>query len=643
MPKKGKHILVMDSGVPTHDQDSGSLRMYSMIKILAGLYRVTFIPGDGIVRDPYAGDLKKLGVEIPAADAGRHLEEMGARYSLAIISRPEVAFRFLPRIRACAINSKVVYDTVDVHWLRHQRAAELYQSRELAEKARSYRRIENINALCSDLTLTVTENDKVCLLEDNPRLNIEVIPNIHDPVRQVKTFRARKNLMFIGGFYHHPNVDAVLFFAREILPLIRKRIPGIKLYVVGSNPPASILKLHGNDITVTGYVKDVRPYFDNCRVFISPLRYGAGMKGKIGQSMSFGLPVVTTSIGAEGMGLAGGETALVADSPENFAQSVIRLYSDESLWTKLALNSVRHIWNNYSPAVVGEKLKKTLTALEAARITLPHFYSLSPKQETESGTAEAAAKAQVLNGGEATGKTPPRGSVLVAGVYLADKKNTAEHLVKQFKRSKQWQVTQKWAAIGKTAPSGRVAGVTVLQVKEGLLKYEMINRLLAGEQLDGYDFVIISDDDITLPPDFLDNFLDLQLRHNFALAQPARTHQSYIDHVFVERLDGITARRTLFNEIGPLNSFRRDAFRLLFPFDVSITPMGWGYDFVWPLLMEQNSLKVGIIDATPVDHSLRKPVSYYRHEEARRQMEDYLSRTPHYSREEAFTILESFA
>ena len=233
-------------------------------------------------------------------------------------------------------------------------------------------------------------------------------------------------------------------------------------------------------------------------------------------------------------------------------------------------------------------------------------------------------------------------TVLVIGIYLSGQKNNVEHLVNHFNTPSQWQVFQKWIAIGGNAQSEEVRKVTVMNLQNGLPKFVLLNKLLAKETLGRYDFIIVSDDDISLPPDFLNTYLDLVLKYDFALAQPARTHNSYIDHPFVEQLDGLKARRTRFIEIGPLISIRRDAYSILLPFDES-SHMGWGYDFVWPCLIEKMGLRMGIADATPVDHSLRKPVKNYNYDKANKSMEDYLSRNPHLTKGEAFRILESYA
>jgi glycosyltransferase involved in cell wall biosynthesis len=238
-------------------------------------------------------------------------------------------------------------------------------------------------------------------------------------------------------------------------------------------------------------------------------------------------------------------------------------------------------------------------------------------------------------------KDPKINTVLVAGVYLADQQNAVEHIVYELNQSACNNVVQKWIVLVGDAPSPEVQAVTAMKAEVPQPKFILLNKLLKEEQLEKYDYILICDDDIFLPEDFLDNFLDLQRKHDFALAQPSRTHNSFIDHPFVQQFKGLKARRTRFVEIGPLISIRRDAFRVVLPFDES-TFMGWGYDFVWPCLIEQAGLRMGIIDATPVDHSLRRPVQNYNYDIANQSMFEYLSRNPHLPKDEAFKILESY-
>jgi hypothetical protein len=233
------------------------------------------------------------------------------------------------------------------------------------------------------------------------------------------------------------------------------------------------------------------------------------------------------------------------------------------------------------------------------------------------------------------------GRILVAGIYLSSEANNIEHIVAEFNSSHHWETVQKWIGIGSDPVSKEVKNVTSATLREGVPKFILLNRILGQEDLDGYEYVLISDDDIALPGGFLDSYLDFVGIYDFALAQPARTHNSYIDHPFVEQLDGLDARRTRFVEIGPFVSIRHDAYKVLLPFDEG-AHMGWGFDFVWPSLVEQHGLRMGIIDATPVEHSMRKPVKNYQYDDANRSMKEFLARKHGLSKDEAFRIIESY-
>ena len=234
-----------------------------------------------------------------------------------------------------------------------------------------------------------------------------------------------------------------------------------------------------------------------------------------------------------------------------------------------------------------------------------------------------------------------RQAVLVVGIYLIDKENSAARVTAELGRSREWAVTQAWVGLGRGPIPDELAGVTASTAEAFVPKFVLLNDILSRMRLDQYAFVVVCDDDIEIPSGFLDRYLERVVRHDLALAQPARTHASYIDHAFVEQLEGLGARWTRFVEIGPLFSVRRDAVPLLLPFDEA-SPMGWGYDLAWPCVMERAGLKMGIIDATPVDHSLRKPVAYYEHQTATATMERFLEGRPHLSKGDAWLIIESY-
>jgi hypothetical protein len=232
-------------------------------------------------------------------------------------------------------------------------------------------------------------------------------------------------------------------------------------------------------------------------------------------------------------------------------------------------------------------------------------------------------------------------AVLVVGVYLADEPNLVADIVSELGRSREWRVDQRWVGLGQSSPVGPVSAVTVEQVATSTPKFTLLNRLLGQRSYADYAFVLVCDDDVLLPSGFLDDYLRFVTRHDLALCQPARTHDSFVDHPFVGRLEGLSARRTQFVEIGPLFSIHRSAFSALLPFDEA-SPMGWGYDLAWPCTIALAGLRMGIVDATPIEHSFRQTLTHYNRDLVQRQMDAYLVGRAHLTRDEAFVILESF-
>lgn len=353
-------LLVVDHRMVTPDQDSGSLRMFGIIKLLAGIgHRITFVSDATAPMPEYEAALRPYvaGV-LYGLDATRsHLEAEGGRYRHALLSRPDQAQRYLPSVRALAPNATVAFDTVDVHWVRMMRAAELTGDEAARAEAERLRRVERNMAERADLVLAITDQERAVIESEAPTARVAVLPNVHEVRASAPGPTGRSGLVFIGGFEHAPNVDAVTWFAREILPRIQREIPEVTFTILGSKPTEEVLRLESPCVHVTGFVPQVEPHFDRGRVFVSPLRYGAGMKGKIGQAMSLGLPVVTTSVGAEGMRLLDGRNALVADSPQDFAAAVVRLYRDGALWEDLSRSALRHVDELFSERRVRETLK----------------------------------------------------------------------------------------------------------------------------------------------------------------------------------------------------------------------------------------------------------------------------------------------
>lgn len=351
-----RRVLVIDACMLTPDQDSGSVRMQALLEIFTELRcKVTFIADNLEYREPYVGQLQQRGIEVQfrpyVTSIAEFLGRRGNEFDIVVLSRPYIAAKHIDAVRAFAPRALVVFDTVDLHFLREERMAEIEASAtaRAAAKARRDEELGLING--ADVTLVVSDVERALLQELVPQARVMVLSNIHEPIPGGKPYAEREGLVFIGGFQHPPNTDAVLWYAREILPRVREQLPGVTTYIVGSKVPSTIIALAAPDFVVTGFVPDVSPYFAGCRVSIAPLRYGAGVKGKVNLAMSWGLPVVATAPAVEGMHLTDGEDVLAADDPEAFAAAIVRLYRDEVLWSRLAAGGLVNINDHFSRAV----------------------------------------------------------------------------------------------------------------------------------------------------------------------------------------------------------------------------------------------------------------------------------------------------
>ena len=235
----------------------------------------------------------------------------------------------------------------------------------------------------------------------------------------------------------------------------------------------------------------------------------------------------------------------------------------------------------------------------------------------------------------------PRSKVLVVGVVLQDRKNHYKHISSIFNDSKCHNVDQIWAVLKSHEKFEPINNVKHIYIDEFIPRSKLINTLIEGHINKSYDYIVITDDDIRLPNGFVDQFLMRQEEFNFSLAQPARTPDSIISHQITKQNRNILARQTLFVEIGPLVSIRRDAQELILPLDEK-SPMGWGLDYVWPVLIEEDNKKMGVIDCTPIAHTLRPVGKSYDAGKAVKEMSDFLASRTHLSAGEAHVVLNTY-
>ncbi|AUZ54545.1 MAG: glycosyltransferase [Stenotrophomonas acidaminiphila] len=350
-----RQVLIIDEAVPRPDRDSASLRQFNLIRmLLAGGAHVVFLPTRGEHGGAATHALQALGVEVwhaPWLDGvGAWLRTHGQRFQVVLLVRHHVASQCLPLLRRHAPQARTVFDTVDLHYLRERRGAELSGDPRLARSAERTRASELAVMAATDVTLLVSAAEKAQLAVDAPGVRVELLSNLHEVAGQGLDWAQRQGLVFVGGFNHPPNLDAMQWFIGEVFPLIRQRLPGIGFHCIGADVPDSLRALAATQpgVQVHGYVPDVVPWMAGGRVAVAPLRFGAGVKGKINLSMAHGQPVVATSCAAEGMHLRDGEDVLVADGAAAFADAVVRLHDDEALWRRLSGNGLDNIARHFS-------------------------------------------------------------------------------------------------------------------------------------------------------------------------------------------------------------------------------------------------------------------------------------------------------
>lgn len=339
-----RRVLYIDAETPMPDRNSGSIDALNILRILSGLgFRVTFIPESNFLhRGKYTEALQECGIEVIYHPYNSTVQEILRRkrreFDIVVLCRVYIAEKYIDQLRERALPAKIIFNTVDLHFLRLMREADLLGNKELAASANQVRASELDVIAKADTTIVLSAFEAELVRRELPGARVRVIPLLRQISAECDApgFEPRANIVFIGTYQHPPNCDAVIYFVREIWPLIRREIPGVRFFIVGSEVTKEIEELSGNGVEVLGFVEDLTPLLRECRLSVAPLRYGAGLKGKIATSMQAGLPCVSTSIGAEGAELTSGKELLIADGCEEFADAVVRLYNDRELWGKLA-------------------------------------------------------------------------------------------------------------------------------------------------------------------------------------------------------------------------------------------------------------------------------------------------------------------
>ena len=357
------NILIVEACMVTPDQDSGSVRMLNLMRILLDEgHHVTFVADNLDGDSRYAATLTAMGVEVLygrfAGSVRNVLRQRGASLDTIVFCRYYIATQYVSVMRALAPRARIVFDTVDLHFLREEREASLVGAAALHRSAASTRNKEIAVIEKCDVTLVVSAVEKALLAEQVPQARVEIISNINPPMvdsvdgpstTSVEPFGHREGILFIGGFRHPPNVDAIKWYAADVLPLLRNLLPDVTTTVVGSHMPEDIRILAQEGLQIQGFVANTEPILRKARVSIAPLRYGSGVKGKINEAMNHGIPVVATSTAVEAMHLVDGRDVLVADTAADFAAAIVQVYGDAALWAQLSAAGRTNVQKHFSP------------------------------------------------------------------------------------------------------------------------------------------------------------------------------------------------------------------------------------------------------------------------------------------------------
>lgn len=351
-----KTLLMIDHYVPQFDKDAGSRTVFQYLKMFVEQgFNVKFIGDNFYQHEPYTTVLQQMGIEVLyGPDYAAHwkdwIRENRECIDYVFLNRPHIAPKYLEFIRQNT-KAKIMYYGHDLAFLREMREFEITGDASFRDSSLEWQPKELALMRSADMAYypSYVEVDEIQAID--PDIRVKAIPAyLFENVKwEGYDIAGRKDIMFIGGFDHRPNVDAVKWLANEILPELLKYLPDIKIHILGSNAPKDVLELASEHLIIEGFVTDeqLEAFYRNSRIALVPLRYGAGIKGKVVEAMRYGTPVVTTSTGAEGISNAQ-EVMVVEDDALVLAKRIAELYTDADKLTAMSKNSIAYIQDNYS-------------------------------------------------------------------------------------------------------------------------------------------------------------------------------------------------------------------------------------------------------------------------------------------------------
>ena len=360
-----KNVLIIDEIIPEFNKDSGSRRLTEIIKLLLKNNISVFLVADlkqYKYKSNYIQKFIDLGVNVyqPSIDNKGNLvtkevfiQRISPKMNVAWLHRPMIFNKFHALIKAANPNVRLVFDMVDFHYVRLLREYELSGNPTLKAEAEKFLKIELENCKLADTVIAISKTDKHLLKQHfNASEKVVLISNIHQHIDKDSDFigfENRKDILFVGSFRHDPNNDAVKYLKQIIMPLVWQTLPDVKVNIVGSYITEDIKVLASTRFNLLGFVDNINVTLNAAKLFVAPLRFGAGIKGKIGESLEHSLPLVTTDVGAEGFDFENQQEIMIANSAEEIAHKIVALYTNKALWDA-ASDSCQNILKPFSLA-----------------------------------------------------------------------------------------------------------------------------------------------------------------------------------------------------------------------------------------------------------------------------------------------------
>jgi len=379
-----KVILIIDHYVPHPDKDAGSRNVMSYIRFfLKQGFSVKFIGDNFFPHQPYTEQLQELGVEVLV---GNHfaltypqwLAEHGSSIDYVLLSRAHIACKWVSLVREHT-HAPILFYGHDLLSRTQMRAYQRFREHRYLEEAQRQEIAERAVFDRVDWVFYPSSEEIAVLQERFPSIRAGRLPlyTFKESERDVPTFEQRSGILFVGGFGHHPNLDAMLWFANDVLPEIQRHVPSLRLSIAGSNPPAEILALQNRGVAIHPNVSDddLKELYRSHRLAIVPLRYGGGIKGKMLEAMFLGTPVVATPIAAEG--LAWTDTHFLCRGEDELGNAVAKAYTQPDVWRTLQQNAWSFIAEQYSEDALIAALVEAIPDLNTSLATSPEIPALA--------------------------------------------------------------------------------------------------------------------------------------------------------------------------------------------------------------------------------------------------------------------------